>query len=229
MKEAARERRWRLFLIALGTVLVAGAIFFAFVRDLSPSWSKLMTQATLLVDRGRWNKALAEYKQQIALYQFDRAAGAIRNVKLVGASFATAKEIAEKKAQLLIDWKNSLIYDLNVVHFSGSLTDKTGAQYTGIAGATHDSLSMKLSYGIARVTWDQLSPKELLAISRSFIKPGASDAPDRQWRCAVFASETGQTDAARELAAAAARAKSEYREQIAQLLPDIAQAFHLRT
>jgi predicted RNA-binding Zn-ribbon protein involved in translation (DUF1610 family)/tetratricopeptide (TPR) repeat protein len=224
MKEAARGRGWRLFLIALATVLVAGAIFFAFAPDFSPSWTKLMAQATLLVDRGRWNKALAECKEQIALYQFDRAADAIRNVKLVGASFATAKKVAEKKAQLLIDWKNTLIYDLNVVHFSGSLTDKTGAQYTGIAGATHDSLSMRLSYGITRVTWDQLSPQELLGISRSFIKPGASDAPDRQWRCAVFASETGQTDAARELAAAAARAKPEYREQIPQLFPDIAQA-----
>jgi hypothetical protein len=40
----------------------------------------------------------------------------------------------------------------------------------------------------------------------------------------VFASETGQTEAARELAEAAAKAKPEYREQIPQLLRDIVPA-----
>ena len=74
---------------------------------------------------------------------------------------------------------------------------------------------MKLPYGIAWITWDKLSPKEILAVSKSFIDPGAPDAADRQWRCAVFASETGQTEAARELAEAAARMKPEYKEQIA--------------
>jgi len=83
---------------------------------------------------------------------------------------------------------------------------------------------MKLPYGIARVKWEQLSPQELLAVSKSFIQPGTSDAADRQWLCAVFASETGQTEAARELAEAAARAKPEYKEQISVLFPGLSQA-----
>jgi hypothetical protein len=81
---------------------------------------------------------------------------------------------------------------------------------------------MKLPYGIAWIAWDKVSPKEILAVSKSFIDPKARDAADREWRCAVFASETGQTEQARGLAEAAARAKPEYREQLPKVLPDIA-------
>ena len=135
-------------------------------------------------------------------------------MKLIGGYYKPAEEVAEKRARLMFDWKNTLIDDLNRAHFSGTLTDSSGAKYTGIVSATDEGLTMKLPYGIAWITWDKLSPKEILAVSKSFIIPVARDAADRQWRCAVFASETGQTEAARELAEAAARAKPEYKEQI---------------
>jgi len=223
LRDGARDHRGRSLLIRVGlpAALVAAAIFFVFARSFSPSWTDMTARVTSLLDRGPWNRALAKYKEQVVLYHFAQAAEAIKNVRLIGTSFRAVKEVAEKKAQLLIDWKNTLIKDLNVAHFSGTLTDNTGRKYAGIAGATDDSLSMRLSYGIARVTWDQLPPQELLAISTSFIKPRASDAPDRQWCCAVFASQTGQTEAARQLAEAAARAKPEYREQVSILFPDI--------
>jgi len=83
---------------------------------------------------------------------------------------------------------------------------------------------MKLPYGTAWITWEKLSPQTLLMLSRSFIAPVARDAADRQWRCAVFASETGQTEAARDLVDAAAKAKPECKEQISQLFPGIAPA-----
>ncbi len=51
-------------------------------------------------------------------------------------------------------------------------------------------------------------------ISSSFIKGGAADLAHRQWLCAVFASETGQADAARQLAQTAAEAKPEYAAQL---------------
>jgi hypothetical protein len=121
----------------------------------------------------------------------------------------------------MFDWKNTLIDDLNRAHFSRALTDSSGAQYTGIVSATDEGLTMKLPYGIAWITWEKLSPQTLLMVSRSFIDSGARDAADRQWRCAVFASETGQTEAARELAEAAARAKPEYKEQTSVLFPEI--------
>ena len=206
------HRRLPLFIrVALPAVMVAGILF---VIARSKGW----------LDRGPWNKALASYKEQIALYQFAQASEGIRNVKLVGEYYRPSEETAEKRALLMSDWKNALIDDLNRAHFSGPLTDSSGAQYTGIVSATDEGLTMKLPYGIAWITWDKLSPKEILAVSKSFIDPGAPGAADRQWRCALFASETGQTEAARELAEAAARMKPEYKEQISVLFPDVHQA-----
>jgi hypothetical protein len=161
-----------------------------------------------------WNAALASYKERIAHYNFVEASEAIKNVRLSDWSLKRAREADEKKAQWLIDWKNDLMKDLNSSHFSSALTDRSGEQYIGIAGATDKSLSLKLPYGIARVTWVELSPQALLNVSISFIQPTAPDAAERQWRCAVFASETGQAQAARQLADAAAKADPQYRDQI---------------
>jgi hypothetical protein len=191
------------------TAIVAAGILFVIAR--SKGW----------LDRGPWNKALANYREEVALYHFAQAAEGIRNVKLIGAYYRPSEEIVEKRALLMSDWKNALIDDLNRGHFSGTLTDSSGAQYAGIVSATDEGLTMKLPYGIAWITWDKLSPKEILAVSKSFIDPGAPGAADRQWRCAVFASETGQTEEARELAEAAARMKPEYKEQISVLFPDV--------
>jgi len=205
------HRRLPVFVrVALPGILAVGLLF---VIARSKGW----------LDRSPWNKALANYREQVALYHFAQAAEGIRNVKLIGAYYKPAKEAAEKRTQLMFDWKNTLIDDLNRAHFSGALTDSNGAQYPGIVSATDEGLTMKLPYGIAWITWEKLSPQTLLMVSRSFIDPAARDAADRQWRCAVFASETGQTEASRELAEAAARAKPEYREQIHQLFHDIAQ------
>jgi serine/threonine protein kinase len=210
----------RLIRLALSAIAAAG-ILFVITRSFLPSMTELTAFATSWFDRGPWNKAFASYKEQVALYHFAQAAEEIRNVKLIGGYYKPAEDVAEKRAQLMFDWKNTLIDDLNRAHFSGTLTDTSGAQYTGIVSATDEGLTMKLPYGIAWITWDKLSPKEILAVSQSFIDPGARGAADRQWRCAVFASETGQTEAARELAEAAARAKPEYKEQISVLFPDV--------
>jgi hypothetical protein len=76
---------------------------------------------------------------------------------------------------------------------------------------------LKLPYGIGRVPWSKLAPKTLLSISTSFIRPNAPDTADRQWLCAAYANATGQGDAARQLAEAAAKLKPEYRDQMALL------------
>jgi serine/threonine protein kinase len=172
------------------------------------------------LEAASWRAALANYKQQIALYNFAAAAEAIKNVRLSDPSLKGARETAEKKAQWLIDWKTDLIKDLNDTHFSGTLSDRRGEQYAGIAGATDESLSLKLRYGIARVEWTDVSPRDLLTVSTSFIQPSAPGAADRQWRCAVFASETGQAEAARHLADAAVKSRPEYRQQISVLFAD---------
>src|SRR5204862_2047106 len=199
------------------------------VRTVSPQPVGIATRAengTKIRDleTTSWNATLANYKEQIARYNFAGASEAIKNVRLSDASLKQGQKRAEKKAQWLVDWKNKLIDDLNGAHFSGALTDDSGAQYTGIAGATAQSLSLKLPHGIARLTWTELPPQTLLTVSISFIQPSAPDAADRQWLCAALASEFGQAELGRQLAESAGKAEPQYREQISQLFPDIPQS-----
>ena len=218
------QRRLPLFIrLGLSAMVAAGILFFI-TRIFLPSSRDLTAIATAWLDRGPWNRALADYKRQLALYQFAQASEGIRNVKLIGGYYKSAEKVAEKRARLLLDWKNTLVDDLDRAHFSGALADSSGAQYTGIVSATDEGLTMKLPYGIAWITWEKLSPSQLLAVSKSFINPGARDAADRQWRCAVFASQTGQIEAAKELAEAAVRARPEYKEEIPWLFLDITKA-----
>jgi serine/threonine protein kinase len=244
--------RWWFFITGalLMTVMAAAAIFFLVSKPLEnaslakssaqpartttkeQSQARGIVNATRTQEEGKktrdleiasWNAALSRYKEQVALYNFADAAEAIKNLRLSNASLKRAKETAERKGQWLFDWKNDLMKDLNDTHFSGALADRSGEQYTGIAGATDKSLSLKLPYGIARVTWAELSPQALLHVSTSFIQPTAPDAADRQWRCAVFASETGQAEVARQLADTAAKTKPQYRDQISALFSDVSQ------
>jgi hypothetical protein len=129
--------------------------------------------------------------------------------------------LAKKKARWLIEWKQKLIADLNLAGFPGPITDIGGVEYkAAITGATETRVIQKLPYGVGELDWNKLSPKTLLTISNSFIGASGPDAADRQWRCAVFASETGQVDAARRFAEAAAKTKPEYRDQLRFLTLD---------
>jgi hypothetical protein len=125
-----------------------------------------------------------------------------------------SEEAPRKKTQWLADWKKRLIDDLNGKHYAGEVADVSGVKYTGIAGATARKLILKTPYGTAEVLWNKLSAKTLLSISTSFIQPNAPDAAERQWLCAIFASESGQHEEARKLAEEAAKAKPEYQDQI---------------
>ena len=125
-----------------------------------------------------------------------------------------AQEFARNKSAWLKEWKTKLITDLNRAHYLGNISDSGGAPYTGISGATEQKLKMQTPYGVAEMPWEKLSPKTLLAISVSFVKPNMPDVADRQWLCAVYARETGQMEDARRLAEDAAKAKPEYRDKI---------------
>jgi serine/threonine protein kinase len=198
-------------------------------RTLNPQPASVATRGEngrkiLDLETTSWNTAFANYRGQLARYNFAEASEAIKNVRLSDASLKQAQKTAEKRAQWLIDWKTKLIADLNRAHFSGALAGSSGAQYTGIAGATDENLSLKLPYGIARLMWQELVPKTLLTVSISFVQPSAPDTADRQWRCAAFASEFGQAEVGRQLAEAAGKAEPQYREQISQLFPDFPQS-----
>jgi len=165
-----------------------------------------------------WTAALANYKQKVGLYDFVGAREAIKAAKVSDPTSKQALAVMLKKAQWLIDWKAKLIGDLNRKPFSGRIADVTGTNYEGISSATPAQISLTTPYGIVGASWTKLAPQTLLAISSSYIVPNAPDTADRQWLCAVFAAETGQDEAARQLAEAAAKKKPEYQDQIADLV-----------
>ena len=129
-----------------------------------------------------------------------------------------AQEFAQEKTQLLIEWKQKLTADLNRLHYAGRIKDAAGLDYIGIDGVTADKVVARNPYGTVQLDWQKFAPKTLLDVSKSFIKPNAPDSADRQWLCAVYASETGQIEEARRLAEEAAKTKPEYRERIPVLV-----------
>ncbi len=91
--------------------------------------------------------------------------------------------------------------------------------YQGVVGANGAEITLRIApYGGAPFKWDRLAPATLLAMSNAFIRPGAPDAAERQWLAAVYAQSTGQTEAAKTLAEAAAKAKPEYERELRFLL-----------
>ena len=168
-----------------------------------------------------WDAALVAYRKQIAVYNFAGALAVIEKTAVTEPALKEQQDIAKKKARWLIEWKQKLIVDLNRAGFPGPITDIGGVEYkAAITGATETRVIQKLPYGVGELDWNKLSPKTLITISNSFIGASRPDAADRQWRCAVFASETGQVDAARRFAEAAAKTKSEYRDQLRLLTLD---------
>jgi len=161
-----------------------------------------------------WAAAMTAYRKQIAAYDFATGRDAVATLQLDDTSLRQSQEDALRKAKWLVEWKNQLIDDLNHAQFFGTISDTAGVRYDGVVGATSRQLIVKNRYGIVNATWTKFSPASLLMISSSFIKGGAADPAHRQWLCAVFASETGQADAARQLAQTAAEAKPEYAAQL---------------
>jgi serine/threonine protein kinase len=169
-----------------------------------------------------WKAMLSAYRQKVGVYDFAGARDAITKAQFSDASLKESQQSLAKKAQWLVDWKARFIEDLNRVGFVGAISDVTGQQYTGIKHASGSRLSVKLPFGAAELDWVKFSPKTLLAIANTLIqKAPVADAADRQWLSAIFANETGQPEAARFLAKAAANAKAEYRDYLPLIAPEL--------
>ncbi len=174
-------------------------------------------QKLLAEESPGWEKALADARAKIAVYDFPAALAAVDAVKVSEPSLLEAQAAERKKIGWLVDWKNKLIADVTSGRFKAAV-QIGGANYQGATKADNSRITFRLPpYGTADVDWVKISPKALLSISTSLIPPNAPDTADRQWLAAVFASETGQAEAARALAEAAAKAKPEYREQLGLL------------
>lgn len=166
-----------------------------------------------------WEAALAKSQRAIANYEYTEAIAALDVTSLTETSLKEAQITERKKAAWLAEWKTTLISDLNTKRYKAVITDIPNVPYEGVDSADESTITLRIpgGRGTAPVKWTQLIPKTLLAMSTAFIAANPTNAADRQWRSAVFASTTRQSEAARALAEAAAKTKSEYQDQL-QLL-----------
>ena len=175
-------------------------------------------QQLLAAESPAWEKTLADVRTKIATYEFPAALAALNAADVTEPSLAEAKSNERKKIEWLIAWKKQLVADLNAKRFKaevpiGNIT------YIGAEKADDSRITFRLPFGTAPIDWNKIPAKTLLQISISVFKPNTPEAADRNWLAAVFAAETGQTEAARPLAEAAAKAKPEYREQLDLIAP----------
>jgi serine/threonine protein kinase len=169
----------------------------------------------------RLANAIAAAKKAGAVYRFAQAVTILESAKITAPSLEAEYEKELQRARWLADWKEKLIRDLNTTGYGGVVTDIHGVRYDGpVRRATPDKIELKTRYGSVLTDWLNLSPEMLLKISTAFIRPGASDMPERQWLSAIFAAQTGQAKAADELAAKAASGETRFRELRARYFPE---------
>ncbi len=166
-----------------------------------------------------WQKALAEAQTQIARYDFPAALAPIHAAPVTAPFLLRAQSNERQKIEWLIAWKTQLIADLNAKRFQAEVPINQ-ITYLGAEKADPARITFRLPFGTAPVEWTRIPAQTLLQISLSVFKPDAPDAPERNWLAAAFAAATGQPEAARPLARAAAEARPAYREQLPLLLPE---------
>lgn len=160
-----------------------------------------------------WNAALTAYRADVALYKFAEAAAAVKNASLSESELVSRKSEFLRKANWLVEWKSTLLADVNKAGFPGPVIDARGVRYDApIRHAADGRFDVQTPYGVVPRGWTDLGAKMLLTMSSSFIKTGAPDAGDRHWLSAIFALETGQLTPALDLAARAATEKPQYGE-----------------
>lgn len=168
-----------------------------------------------------WQATLAAERKAEASYQFPEAVAILEKAKVTASALQQERADDLQRARWLADWKNQLIADINGTGFGGAVTDIHGVRYDGpVRRANANELELRTRYGRVMVRWLNLSPAMLLAMSRAFIQAGFSGTADREWRSAIFAEATAQTEAANQLAAKAAAADPKFHELLPRFFPD---------
>ncbi len=169
----------------------------------------------------QWQTAEKASRRAMAAYQFSDALADLKNAKLTSTALQAERAAAVQRAQWLVDWKEKLLADINGTGFGGAVTDIHGVKYDGpVRRASATEMELKTRYGRVMVRWLNLSPQMLLTMSTAFIRPSVPDVAERQWLSANFAMQTGQAEAANDLAQKAAVAKAEFRDLLPRFFPE---------
>jgi serine/threonine protein kinase len=168
----------------------------------------------------RWQAVLVAERKTLAAYDFEGAAALLKQSTITAASLQSERDAELQRVSWLADWKKKLISDINGTGYGGVVRDIHGVRYDGpVRRATKDKLELKTRYGSVMTGWLNLPPDMLLKMSTAFIRPGIADVAERQWLCAIFAAQTGQTAAANDLAEKAAGAKGNFRDLLPRFFP----------
>lgn len=137
------------------------------------------------------------------------------------ATVQAERERELQRASWLAEWKQRLIRDLNETGYGGAVVDVHGVRYERpIRRATAEKLALRTRYGTVMTYWLNIPPGTLLTMSRAFIRLAQGDVPERQWLCAIFAAQIGDSAAAHQLARQAAAGRAHYRELLARYFPE---------
>jgi hypothetical protein len=142
-------------------------------------------------------------------------------VELGATSLLAERDEELQRARWLLEWKTKLLSNINGTGFGGAVNDIHGVRYDGpVRRATARKFELKTRYGSVMTDWLNLSPQMLLTMSTAFIRPAVSDIPERQWLSAIFAAQTGQAEAARNLANKAAASRPDFRDLLPRFFPE---------
>jgi len=163
-------------------------------------------------------EASARFASSIHGYQFEEGLAAVEKVVIIDPEALTQKAELLKKAQWLVQFKETLINDLNVMGYSQPVFKINSAPIEGgVHKATKDQIEIQTQYGALIVPWGELPASEILAIADYFTKksvvPGIM--ADRLWLAGVFAMETGMKKEGKDFLDRAAKIKGDYYDQMA--------------
>jgi predicted RNA-binding Zn-ribbon protein involved in translation (DUF1610 family) len=171
-------------------------------------------------------KALKEMRTQVAplllQYKYAEAEAAAKAATFSGDKARQEQAKLLKTTHWLATFKATLVADLNATPFPNGLLRKNGQRALGQVGqANATGVAVNTGFGTMSFPWAEISPDSILAMARSFIRPGLSVdiTADRQWLCGVFAVVSGKVREGRELLVAASQAKPPYKDDLA-LFPE---------
>jgi len=172
-------------------------------------------QAALIRDQE--SKALeiagGKFASCIHGYQFEEGMAAIVNTQVTDPGINVRKVALLKKAQWLVQFKDTLVNDINVLGYTQPIVEINGASIAGgVHKATKAQLEIDTQYGALIVPWGELPPSEIMVMADYFTKkttvPGA--VADRMWLAGVFGVETGLVKNGKALLDKAATIKADY-------------------
>lgn len=159
----------------------------------------------------------AKFNSCIHGYQFEEGLADVGKLVIIDPEVSTQKAELLKKAQWLVQFKETLINDLNIMGYPQPVFKINSAPMEGgVHKATKDQIEIRTQYGALIVPWGELPASEILAIADYFTKKSAVPGvmADRLWLAGVFALETGMKKEGRDLQDRAAKIKNEYYDQM---------------